>query len=251
MRFIFDNRVRVTENAFDEIVNSKVASSEIQCVICFEHLDAEMGNVYTIPTCGHSFHEDCVRKWKREKATCPFCRGPLPEELGETRGAAADIEIDNNSIELIRRVLEIIQEMERNQNQSPWWKEALINIVMCPLGILLPPVLLLLLWTFEVTALVIGIIALPFLAVIFRDTNNLRCTFSKLPMILLIILGYPFWVLSLVVLFVVLQVLYSLVLTVEFYLDILRCRRRWRDAYKAIIHGSIGFLEERIVAATL
>jgi len=251
MRFIFDNRVRVTENAFDEIVNSKVASSEIQCVICFEHLDAEMGNVYTIPTCGHCFHEDCVRKWKREKATCPFCRGPLPEELGETRGAAADIEIDNNSIELIRRVLEIIQEMERNQNQSPWWKEALINIVMCPLGILLPPILLLGLWTFEVTALVIGIIALPFLTVIFRDTNNLNCSFSKIPMILLIILGYPFWVFSLVVLFVVLQVLYSLVLTVEFYLDILRCRRRWRDAYKAIIHGSIGFLEERIVAATL
>jgi len=245
MRFIFDNRDRMTENVFDEIVNSKIASSEMQCVICFEHLDPEMGNVYTIPSCGHSFHEECVRKWKREKATCPFCRGPLPEELGETRGAAADIEIDNNSIELIRRVLEIIQEMERNQNQSSWWKEGLINILMCPFGILLPPALLLLLWTFEFTALVIGIIALPFLVFIFSDSSqNIRCTLSKIPMILLIILGYPFIVFSLVVLFLVLQVLYSLVLTVEFYLDILRCRRRWRDAYKAIIHGCIGFLEE-------
>jgi len=244
MRFVFDNKVRVAEKVFDEIVRTKVASREMQCRICLEDLDTEMGNVYTIPSCSHSFHEDCVRKWKREKATCPFCRGPLPEELGETRVSAADIE-------LIRRVLEIIQEMERNQDRSPpQWKEGLMNILICPVGILLPPALLLLLWTIEITVLAICIIALPFLVFHIRIHQNRGCSSSQLPEIALIILSYPFVVFSLVVLFVVLQVLYSLVLTVEFYLNILRCRRRWRDAYADIIHGSKSFLEERI-AATL
>jgi len=249
MRFIFDNHVKVAENVFDEIIKSQVNSRKNTCVICFEDLDVEMGNVYTIPSCKHSFHEDCVRQWKREKATCPFCRGPLPEELGETRGSGPNMDIDN-SIELIRRVLEIIQEMESDPVEQPWWKDGLLNIGLSPLGILLPPVFLLLLWTFEAVALVIGLVILPFLVLRrIRTEQNGRCSFNQLTVILVIILCYPFVIFVFVVIFVVLQVFYSLVVTAQFYLDILRCRRRWRDAYEDIVHGSIGFLEARIAAA--
>jgi len=54
------------------------------CVICLEEMDVEGGEVYTIPICQHRFHETCVRRWKKEKATCPNCRGVMPEELGLT-----------------------------------------------------------------------------------------------------------------------------------------------------------------------
>jgi len=54
------------------------------CVICLEEMDVESGEVYTIPICQHRFHETCVRQWKKEKATCPNCRGVMPEELGLT-----------------------------------------------------------------------------------------------------------------------------------------------------------------------
>ena len=42
-----------------------------KCVICFEvllavhHLQLE---------CGHVFHDKCIRRWLREKSTCPTCR---------------------------------------------------------------------------------------------------------------------------------------------------------------------------------
>jgi len=54
------------------------------CVICLEEMDVEGGEVYTIPICHHRFHDICVRRWKKEKATCPNCRGVMPEELGLT-----------------------------------------------------------------------------------------------------------------------------------------------------------------------
>jgi len=54
------------------------------CVICLEEMDEESGEVFTIPICQHRFHDACVRRWKKEKATCPTCRGVMPEELGLT-----------------------------------------------------------------------------------------------------------------------------------------------------------------------
>jgi len=53
------------------------------CAICLEDMDEEE-EVFTIPLCKHKFHESCVRRWKKEKVTCPTCRGVMPEELGPT-----------------------------------------------------------------------------------------------------------------------------------------------------------------------
>lgn len=248
MRFIFDNKDKVAESTFDEIIKSRVASNVLTCVICFEDLDPEKGDVYTVPTCTHSFHEDCIRKWKREKATCPFCRGPLPEELGETGGSVVSMDIDN-SVELLRRFLEIVQEMERNQlDQSPWWKEGLVNFFMCPVGILLPPTLLLLLWTFETIALTLVLVLLPVLYVRMRIDQDSGCNISQLPCMFLLFLIYPLFMVMSMIFFLVFQVFYSIILTIEFYLDVLRCRRRWKDAYEYIVQGSIAFLKDRIDA---
>jgi len=61
----------------------KVSRSNL-CAICLEDMDEENGEIFTIPLCKHKFHEGCVRLWKKEKATCPSCRGVMPEELGLT-----------------------------------------------------------------------------------------------------------------------------------------------------------------------
>jgi hypothetical protein len=39
------------------------------CSIC---LESGVDNVWFIAPCGHSFHQECVRKWVR--GTCPLCR---------------------------------------------------------------------------------------------------------------------------------------------------------------------------------
>ena len=44
---------------------------ERQCAICFARmLDRDI----TVTNCGHLFHEDCLRAWKRNHDTCPKCR---------------------------------------------------------------------------------------------------------------------------------------------------------------------------------
>lgn len=61
----------------------KVSNSNM-CAICLEEMDEEEGEIYTIPICQHKFHETCLRRWKKEKATCPVCRGVVPDEVGLT-----------------------------------------------------------------------------------------------------------------------------------------------------------------------
>lgn len=60
------------------------STTESMCPICLEEFDEENGEVFIVPGCEHKFHESCLRRWKKEKATCPSCRGIMPEELGLT-----------------------------------------------------------------------------------------------------------------------------------------------------------------------
>jgi len=49
-----------------------------ECSICFENTYSKINNVNSLK-CGHVFHEDCIRKWKHIKNTCPICRSSLLE----------------------------------------------------------------------------------------------------------------------------------------------------------------------------
>jgi len=44
------------------------------CVVCLE--DFEQGDEVARLSCGHNFHEQCVRRWLRHRAQCPYrCSG--------------------------------------------------------------------------------------------------------------------------------------------------------------------------------
>lgn len=45
----------------------------MECSICLEEFQRE-NDVYTIKTCGHSFHKNCIHKWFCNSNTCPYCR---------------------------------------------------------------------------------------------------------------------------------------------------------------------------------
>lgn len=220
-------------------------TSNLMCAICFEDLVSEEGNIYTIPGCSHKFHEECLRRWKREKATCPFCRGILPDVLGET---SANIDLSDDMDYIVRRLQEIIQEMEGNPvNQPLPWKTVLVNIILCPFGVLLPPLLLVLLWIFETISFGIGAVVLPFymLRIIIVEIN-VGSACKKIGLIFAMFVGYPFFIVGGALILVVLQFLYSILLSVYFYIGMLRCQRRWTDAYKVIVQGTFNFLEEKV-----
>lgn len=222
---------------------SKIAS--VMCVICFEDLNAEDGDIYTVPKCQHRFHEDCVRRWKREKAACPFCRGPLPEELGETKTSE---DLDNEMDYIVRRLQELITEMESNQmSQRLSWKGVLLNYLLFPLGILLPPVLLVMLWMAETITFSVGIVIFPFYVLsIIKSEASFPNTCKNFAIAFLMFITYPIIVLAGVLFFISFQILYSLNLAGKFYTDVMFCHRQWSDAYRVVVQGTLRFLQIRI-----
>ena len=57
---------------------------EVLYSICLEEMDEEEGNMFKVPACSHTYHIDCIAKWKKTSRKCPCCRGALPEDLGPT-----------------------------------------------------------------------------------------------------------------------------------------------------------------------
>ncbi len=56
------------------------------CSICLNTLESNT-NMTTRFSCGHAFHERCIRRWSRSKrqqqqnATCPMCRAPISNQM--------------------------------------------------------------------------------------------------------------------------------------------------------------------------
>ena len=45
----------------------------MECPICLDEFQRD-DDVYTIKSCGHSFHKKCIHKWFCKSNTCPYCR---------------------------------------------------------------------------------------------------------------------------------------------------------------------------------
>lgn len=49
---------------------------ETQCSVCLGDYQADE-RLQRIPTCGHTFHIDCIDHWLAKHTTCPLCRASL------------------------------------------------------------------------------------------------------------------------------------------------------------------------------
>ncbi|CAL9782816.1 unnamed protein product [Musa acuminata subsp. burmannicoides] len=65
------------------------AGEESQCSICLSSL-TEGDKVKVLPSCGHTFHVECVDEWLKAHTSCPLCRASLADSsvAAEPAGAA-------------------------------------------------------------------------------------------------------------------------------------------------------------------
>ncbi|XP_042480143.1 RING-H2 finger protein ATL39-like [Macadamia integrifolia] len=55
---------------------------DAQCSICLgEYQEKEVLRI--MPKCSHNFHLSCIDVWLQKQSTCPVCRVPLQESIGE------------------------------------------------------------------------------------------------------------------------------------------------------------------------
>jgi len=190
-------------------------NSEVTCSICLEEMDEEEGNLFTVPDCSHTYHKDCLARWKLQSKTCPCCRGLLPEEIGPTLSRLQNIPSEEDMPDMT--CLAIYQ-----------------NIILIVPYIAYPLFLFLLFVLLESTLLVMVIVLLFFVLsyVIFSEEDNNIFSCICLEIILCII--FPFLVCCLVGAFLA-QLFYVFYRTMRFYANVLLCKIRWKDAFKYII----------------
>ncbi|KAF7846461.1 hypothetical protein BT93_L4304 [Corymbia citriodora subsp. variegata] len=52
--------------------------SSDECVICLEGFE-EGEECWVMKTCGHVYHESCIKEWLARNQRCPLCRGSVRE----------------------------------------------------------------------------------------------------------------------------------------------------------------------------
>jgi len=181
------------------------------CTICLEIMNEEDGNLCTISTCNHTFHKDCIMRWRKEKASCPYCRGTLPDEL------------DRASM-TIRAVI--------------------ANAVFCPIGMIWPLFVVAMFLTLETAVFSIAVLLCFLLAVLvsfrYEDYNPLET----------ICVLYPLGVFAATTALLS-QFMYVLLKTASFYIAVCRCQRRWCGAgsyITDIVEHSIERIVHRLFA---
>jgi surface protein len=50
-----------------------------ECSICMDSIDPKYKKNIMITPCNHAYHKDCLKRWIKDKSSCPDCRGTLPE----------------------------------------------------------------------------------------------------------------------------------------------------------------------------
>lgn len=70
-RSIYRNALEFTIDSILDPCPRDVSPGE-ECIICLE--DGGAPDTWRRLTCGHAFHEDCLRTWLRRTRRCPICR---------------------------------------------------------------------------------------------------------------------------------------------------------------------------------
>ena len=68
------NTVMGLRRPFEEM--GRESNTVESCSICLVEFDEE-GDAIMLPGCKHCFHEECIRNWLENKATCPYCRNNI------------------------------------------------------------------------------------------------------------------------------------------------------------------------------
>jgi len=204
----------------------RAESGEI-CSICLEDVGKKAEDAYTIAECKHTFHDNCIRRWKKEEATCPLCRGPLPEELGLTALA----EQETPRPEFVRWIFNILPV----ENENPVTRRDIItNIFLSPLGLAWVLFIIPILLCFE--TLCIFFCTPVVLAMLITQTYNERlsnCCDLCVRLSVVSFLTLIGMVLVSILVFVV-QIPFLIYISITFCFDVLRCKRRWQDAHSYI-----------------
>lgn len=92
------------------------------CVICADGL-SELGTAVAKLSCGHAFHDACIREWLTRRHTCPTCRLELEvDDVKYLRSIGLDGEADE--MERVQRE-EQAEELEREAAARRRWVDAM------------------------------------------------------------------------------------------------------------------------------
>ena len=62
----------------DYMIKIKESRAEHSCSVCKEEYES-LQNIVNLP-CKHTFHEECIHPWLKERNSCPTCRHELPTD---------------------------------------------------------------------------------------------------------------------------------------------------------------------------
>ncbi|CAI9117180.1 OLC1v1018526C1 [Oldenlandia corymbosa var. corymbosa] len=81
--------------------------NDTQCSVCLGDYQAEE-KLQQIPSCGHTFHVECIDNWLSTRATCPLCRQSLVSP------SSAKDEAESSTTELVL----VVQQIDNNRATS-------------------------------------------------------------------------------------------------------------------------------------
>jgi len=247
-------------------------TSNLVCGICIDDLDSKES--FMIWSCGHRFHRDCLEKWKRIKATCPYCRakisgGPSTEVKQDqdqvpVHNIPDDEAIDNlrqqlrewleefprryREVQQLREVLDVAEQVEQKDEEDlrpifPVVEEGQCgcnfrwsSLLLSPIGIFVPPILLVLMWSAEIFLFLVLIVLSAYCSVTYvygeariRSSNCCGFLFYCVGYSILVPLASPFC-LVLAILMWVGHIYHSLGLACLFYIQVLVGEYTWTEA---------------------
>jgi len=195
----------------------RVDDAEILCSICLDGMDEEEGNLFTVPSCQHTFHIDCIAPWKKISRKCPCCRGALPDEIGPTLSKFRNLPAE---------------EVSQNITISDIYR----NIIYSPVGLAYPLCLFLLFLALETIFYNLFVVCFCFLVIYVIYHGEDIITASCRTLILCALSPLYFCAAGA---FFILQILYVLYRTLRFYAKVFMCKMRWSDAFGSIIVRAI------------
>jgi hypothetical protein len=71
-----------------------IHTTDETCAVCLTHMNETNSRRLD---CGHSFHTQCINRWKRTSYTCPMCRTPFDQPMYRVR---LTIEPDEREMEM-------------------------------------------------------------------------------------------------------------------------------------------------------